>query len=80
MEVIRTSGDHLLSTLNDILDLAKIDAGQMDVETVEFTLGEVAEQIESLYAPQAEESGLSFSLRYENGVSAQSLRVGDLRV
>ncbi len=77
VEVIRTSGDHLLSTLNDILDLAKIDAGQMDVETVEFTLGEVAEQIESLYAPQAEESGLSFSLRYENGVSAQSLRVGD---
>jgi signal transduction histidine kinase/ActR/RegA family two-component response regulator len=77
VEVIRTSGDHLLSTLNDILDLAKIDAGQMDVETVEFTLGEVAEQIESLYAPQAEEASLSFSLRYENGVSAQSLRVGD---
>lgn len=77
VEVIRMSGDHLLSTLNDILDLAKIDAGQMDVETVEFTLGEVAEQIESLYAPQAEESGLSFSLRYENGVSARSLRMGD---
>ena len=77
VEVIRTSGDHLLSTLNDILDLAKIDAGQMDVETVEFTLGEVSEQIESLYAPQAEEANLSFSLRYENGVSAQSLRVGD---
>ena len=77
VEVIRMSGDHLLSTLNDILDLAKIDAGQMDVETVEFVLGDVAEQIESLYAPQAEKSGLSFSLRYEHGVSAQSLRIGD---
>ncbi len=77
VEVIRMSGDHLLSTLNDILDLAKIDAGQMDVETVEFVLGDVAEQIESLYAPQAEKAGLSFSLRYEHGVSAQSLRVGD---
>jgi len=77
VEVIRMSGDHLLSTLNDILDLAKIDAGQMDVETVEFVLGDVAEQIESLYAPQAEKSGLSFSLRYEHGISAQSLRVGD---
>ncbi len=77
VEVIRMSGDHLLSTLNDILDLAKIDAGQMDVETVEFVLGDVAEQIEALYAPQAEKAGLSFSLRYEQGVSAQSLRVGD---
>ena len=77
VEVIRMSGDHLLSTLNDILDLAKIDAGQMDVETVEFVLGDVAEQIESLYAPQAEKSGLTFSLRYEQGLSANSLRVGD---
>ena len=77
VEVIRMSGDHLLSTLNDILDLAKIDAGQMDVETVEFVLGDVAEQIESLYAPQAEKNGLSFSLRYEQGVSANSLRMGD---
>ena len=77
VEVIRMSGDHLLSTLNDILDLAKIDAGQMDVETVEFVLGDVAEQIESLYAPQAEKSGLSFSLRYEQGVSGKSLRIGD---
>jgi CheY-like chemotaxis protein len=49
----------------------------MDVETVEFVLGDVAEQIESLYAPQAEKSGLSFSLRYEHGISAHSLRVGD---
>ena len=77
VEVIRMSGDHLLSTLNDILDLAKIDAGQMDVETVEFVLGDIAEQIESLYSPQADKAGLSFSLRYEDGVSAQSLRVGD---
>ncbi|WP_440959292.1 ATP-binding protein [Oceanicaulis sp. LC35] len=77
VEVIRLSGDHLLSTLNDILDLAKIDAGQMDVETVEFVLGDVTEQIQSLYAPQAEKAGLSFSLRFEHGVSAQSLRVGD---
>lgn len=77
VEVIRMSGDHLLSTLNDILDLAKIDAGQMDVETVEFVLGDVAEQIESLYAPQAEKSGLSFAMRYEQGLSANTLRVGD---
>jgi len=75
--VIRTSGDHLLSTLNDILDLAKIDAGQLDVEALEFSVGEVADQMETLYRPQAQSKGIGFSVAYQDGLESDSEHLGD---
>jgi PAS domain S-box-containing protein len=41
LEVIRKSGQSLLGILNDMLDLSKIEAGKLNIETVEFDLGEV---------------------------------------
>lgn len=75
--LIRSSGDHLLATLNDILDLAKVDAGQLDVEMREFRLGDVSEQIAELYRPQAEAKGVVFAVSYRAGLDSTSLRLGD---
>jgi signal transduction histidine kinase/DNA-binding response OmpR family regulator len=52
------SGQSLLSILNDILDLAKIEAGRLTVESVSLDLGQVVEDSVSLFAPTAQGKGL----------------------
>jgi len=77
VELIRSSGDHLLATLNDILDLAKIDAGQLDVELREFKLADVSTKLAELYRPQAEAKGIGFNVTYAGGLDADAMRLGD---
>jgi PAS domain S-box-containing protein len=50
---------HLLSVINDILDLSKIEAGRMRLETREFALPVVLDTVRSLIAAQAAEKGLA---------------------
>ncbi len=52
---IRTSADALLSLLNDILDLSKIEAGKLELEDVPFLLSEVVESCIEMFAVKAEE-------------------------
>ena len=49
----RDAGDHLLLIINDILDLSKIEAGAMQLESVEFDIRELAEQCIDFLAPHA---------------------------
>jgi len=58
--VIRRSGEHLLSLIDGLLDIAKIEAGKMRLASDELALGEFLEQIISMFAPQAQQKGLSF--------------------
>ncbi len=67
-EIIRTSGDALLSIINDILDFSKIEAGKMDLESQPFDLREVVESALDLIAPKAVEKGLDIAYVFENRV------------
>jgi signal transduction histidine kinase/DNA-binding NarL/FixJ family response regulator len=62
LKIMRTTGRQLLTIINDILDLAKIEAGRLDLERIDFSLAEVLEQVRSLLAPQAAERGLDLRL------------------
>jgi signal transduction histidine kinase len=62
LEVIETSGAALLSILNDILDLSKIEAGRLDLEKAPFDIAEVAESAAAIFEPVAGAKGLSFVL------------------
>ncbi len=55
---LRQSGRLLMTILDDLLDLSKIEAGKMDLETTAFTLADVLDQAERLWRPRAEEKGL----------------------
>ncbi len=60
-EVILTSGQSLLELLNDVLDLSKIEAGKMEVESRRFDLHALCRQIEELFGARALGKGLRFS-------------------
>ena len=56
--IIKSSGNALLAILNDILDFAKIESGDFELETTDFDLDEVMESVIELLAPQAQAKGL----------------------
>ncbi|MGE5263020.1 MAG: response regulator, partial [Acidobacteriota bacterium] len=60
-EIIRTSGDALLTIINDILDFSKIEAGRMDLESQPFVLRECVESAVDLLASRAAEKGLDLA-------------------
>ncbi|MBD2499341.1 GAF domain-containing protein [Anabaena azotica] len=61
METIRISGDALLSLINEILDLSKLEAGEMTLETLNFDLSTCIEEVLDLLAPQAHKKGLEIA-------------------
>ncbi|MFN3647057.1 MAG: PAS domain S-box protein [Gemmobacter sp.] len=75
IETIRESGEGLLNVLNDILDLAKVEAGKLDLETVSFVPRDLAGKVEAMYSLRAQEKGLSFSVLCDAG--ADLPRLGD---
>jgi len=67
LDVMTASGQALLSIVNDILDLTKIEAEQMEIEEIAFNLHELLEGVCRLHALKAEEKGLSFERSLEFG-------------
>lgn len=65
VETIQSSGETLLSLLNDILDLSKIEAGHLELEIIDFELPRVIEQVRGLWEPQVVAKGLSFNCEYD---------------
>lgn len=72
---IRESGEALLSILNEILDMSKIEAGKLGLESIPFKPSELGERIEELYGPIAVEKGVEFEALFGSG--ADLPRLGD---
>ena len=70
LDVIETSGRSLLLILNDILDLSKIEAGRLEIETVAFGLTQLLENLVALWGPLAAEKGLTLTLDLDPNVPA----------
>ncbi len=64
IQTIRRNGDYLLQIVNDILDLSKIEAGQLEVEMLPCSLGEFISETEKLMRPRAEAKNLKFDIEY----------------
>jgi signal transduction histidine kinase/CheY-like chemotaxis protein len=58
IEVIRSSGDTLLTVLDDVLDYSKIEAGHMDLEDIPFNVRELVEDVLELFCTKAADKDL----------------------
>jgi signal transduction histidine kinase/DNA-binding response OmpR family regulator len=70
-QVIIQNGKHLLSIINDILDLSKIEAEKLEIDLVNTSLFELLHDIETLVGMQASEKSLSFSINLTFPLPAQ---------
>ncbi|MEN3975279.1 PAS domain S-box protein [Emcibacter sp. SYSU 3D8] len=59
--MVRSSARHLLALINDVLDISKIEAGQLEVRTERFDLPAVLENVVDTIRPFAEKKGLSLT-------------------
>jgi CheY-like chemotaxis protein len=65
---IRQNGRHLLTILNDILDLSKIEAGKMTVERIPCNVHELVTEVAALMKPRSDEKGLELSVEFAGRV------------
>ena len=63
LNIIKRSADHLLSIINEILELSKIEAGKMELSPKEFNFYELIKDIENLFATRCQSKDLDFSVQ-----------------
>lgn len=66
---IETAAKYLLSILNDILDMSKIESGKMEIHYVEFSMSDLLTSIHSIVDTQAKEKGVTFVLKAHQELS-----------
>ena len=66
--MVRRSGEHLLVIINDILDFSKIEAGKLTVEYIHFNLWDLLDDIDKVYAPQAQARQLALVCDIANDI------------
>jgi signal transduction histidine kinase/DNA-binding response OmpR family regulator len=70
-KVIQSSGQGLLSLIDEILDLSKIEAGKMELEYNSVMVQEIVGDMKNLFAPVAREKGVQFDLQIAPDVPSQ---------
>lgn len=76
LNTIHASGENLLKLLNDILDISKVEAGDLTIENVPFDIDVAVNEICRLYDSVASEKNLSLSYKKENDIP--KCVIGDL--
>jgi signal transduction histidine kinase/ActR/RegA family two-component response regulator len=75
LEDVKSSADALLTIINDILDISKIDAGKLEIEAVAFDVRHLAEEVLKPFVLSAKQKGLTLSMRVDADVPEAA--VGD---
>jgi signal transduction histidine kinase/DNA-binding response OmpR family regulator len=78
LDIINRSGKHLLGLINDVLDVAKIEAGRTGLEIAPFELGSLIQDVMDMVRPRAAEKGLA--LRVETAQLPLFVRIDAARL
>jgi CheY-like chemotaxis protein len=77
--VLKQSGDHLLSLVNDLLDLAKLDAGALVLDAAPVDIGQLLQSVSELLSPRAHDKGLEIAWAVPAGMPTILADAGRLR-
>jgi CheY-like chemotaxis protein/CHASE3 domain sensor protein/putative methionine-R-sulfoxide reductase with GAF domain len=64
---IYNSGTDLLNLINEILDLAKVESGKMELDIIEFSLNEINHEMRAMFSEIAKNRSIEFSIEYDEG-------------
>jgi signal transduction histidine kinase len=79
VENINTSGKSLLNLINDILDLAKLESGKMQVRVEEFSVRDVCEGLAGMFKPQADKKNIELECKVDPGLPPVRQDAGKLQ-
>ena len=71
LNTIQRNGNHLLELINDALDVSKIEAGKMSLETVPINPWEIVKEVSSMLADYCIEQGNSIGRKMQHAVAHQ---------
>ena len=76
---IKQASNHLLTLINDILDISKVEHGNISLSPVRFSILEVAENLENMALPMVRQKNIDFKFQ-KNNISEEFLYADKLRV
>jgi CheY-like chemotaxis protein len=79
VSALRESGDHLLALVNDVLDLARLGEGKIELHPARCDLGDLLRQVTELMSPRAHEKGLEIAWTVDAGLPPVMADEGRLR-
>jgi len=68
LRIFRRAGGNLLSLINDILDLSKVEVGHLELESTNFDLSDLIEKAIEILAMQANEKGLELACHFSHDI------------
>ena len=68
IDAISQSGENLLILINDLLDLSKIEAGMMRIESAPFSIRELVRSVQTMFTEKMNEKGLRFSVAVDDSI------------
>ncbi|RKZ91158.1 MAG: hybrid sensor histidine kinase/response regulator [Candidatus Parabeggiatoa sp. nov. 1] len=70
VQTIHSAGSDLLTLINEILDLSKVEAGKIELQTEDISLADLVEMLEQKFRPIANDAGLTFQMSMAEGLPA----------
>ena len=71
LDIIHSSGKHLLNLINDILDLSKVESGRLEAERIAFEPHQVAREVVQTLVERATHKGLALELRFAQALPSR---------
>ncbi|NEQ96402.1 MAG: response regulator [Cyanothece sp. SIO2G6] len=68
LRIINRSGEHLLSLINNILEMSKIEAGQTPVNATYFDLPAIIQEMQDMFCLKVQDKGLEFAIEYPSNL------------
>ncbi len=80
IEIIQKSGKRMLDTVNDLIDISKIETGQVIMHNSDTDIGELIDNIHRFFLPQAAEKGLKLKLKNRLPSGTIRLHIDELKL